>query len=1007
MVLLFGPFELDLSTCELRQDGRAVALQPRVFDTIRYLVENAGRLVGKQELIDALWGGEQLSSVVVPWSISHARKVLGDRRWIETVRGRGYRFMGEVRAVAVGEDTQEPFLGRDGVVKQLLAGIVRARDSQGGLYLLAGDPGIGKTRCSNEVAAMARTRGISVWTGRCVDGGFAPPLWPFLQVLRELARDAKVGSTERREAALLLSALDGGLSDKRVAPEAGRISCQDPEERFWLLDAIASCLRQSARSRVRLIVLEDLHWADQASMRALALLAPQLSSARIVLLATSRDARVAESHLGKRLLFKPDETCLLTGLALDDVERYLASTLGPGPASALRDSVHARTAGNPLFLREATRLLLAVQKKQHQVRPEDVQLPHAAKVLLSQRFGVLAVTTRAVLDAASVLGNDFTLPLLSSVVEADGGVVVRALEEAVAGQILEAKPAGAHFGFVHALLREVLYSELPLSTRMRLHARSGIALEQHGPSAALAHHFREGGDHERALRYSQAAAQEAMQALAYEEAARNYHWALEALAHQGSNDLRARCELLLRSASAISSAGDRRVGRRRVKLAIELAEQGGHADLLIQAARVLRPTLSIAAVPDETACKTLERALALLPESEVSLRAQAFSQLSCIPPYSTSITRSRATSEQALRLARQIDEPEVLLEALNARWRGLSGPDSIDALLDAASEVLRLDARSASRRRADAQVTRYLALMRRGDVAAAERALAELGATGRQLRVPEWTWQHDRLRAQCIFEAGQLDAASAEFERLWRESHRLRLPYGAMYYVAQLKALQVERTDLRHCQELANMSAQSWAWAREVPAWRSEQVLVSLEAGDHALARSEFRALAEDDFAAVTRDSACLVAFAKLAQACVALHERAAASALFEILRPYAQLVAIGDLGVSSGSVSHPLGVLAAFLGQTPQARVYFRQAMVVAARIGDELQGQRTRLALAELLSHSSASRERLQAADYAAQVVAAAERSGRTALRASAQALLDSMEVPSRSLSSSAKKR
>src|SRR5262245_26882659 len=138
MVLAFGPFELDVAACELRREGKSVPLQPRVFDTLRYLVEHRDRLVSKRELIDALWGGQQLNAVAVPWSISHARKALGqngeETRYIETVRGRGYRFVAEVQAHQSRNGTQasdsdapplsssitDPFVGREPVMLQLM-----------------------------------------------------------------------------------------------------------------------------------------------------------------------------------------------------------------------------------------------------------------------------------------------------------------------------------------------------------------------------------------------------------------------------------------------------------------------------------------------------------------------------------------------------------------------------------------------------------------------------------------------------------------------------------------------------------------------------------------------------------------------------------------------------------------------------------------------------------------------------------------------------------------------
>src|SRR5688572_5971555 len=200
VVFAFGQFELDVGARELRRDGRSVPLQPRVFSTLLYLIEHRDRVVSQQELIDALWEGAQLNPIAVPWSISHARRALGQRAnsnpLIETVRGRGYRFIADVRshsdAASVGDSPLTwnssvrtasaggLFVGRDEVMAQLVSALGAARAGQGSLCLLTGEPGIGKTRCAEEIADLARRLGLSVWTGRCLDIGAAPAFWPWI-----------------------------------------------------------------------------------------------------------------------------------------------------------------------------------------------------------------------------------------------------------------------------------------------------------------------------------------------------------------------------------------------------------------------------------------------------------------------------------------------------------------------------------------------------------------------------------------------------------------------------------------------------------------------------------------------------------------------------------------------------------------------------------------------------------------------------------------------------------
>ncbi|MGH7436977.1 MAG: winged helix-turn-helix domain-containing protein, partial [Polyangiaceae bacterium] len=196
MIFSFGYFELDAGTYKLRKGDREVALQPKVFDTIRYLIENRDRVVRKEELLEALWPGEHVNDTAVPWTISRARKVLeqdADSNYpIETVRGRGYRFAGEVRksrpsepptsssrlTAPLSRSTVDPFVGRVDAMERLVGALHEASAGRGRLVLMTGEAGIGKTRCLNEFAVLARGLNHGVWTGRCLEGGRGAAFWP-------------------------------------------------------------------------------------------------------------------------------------------------------------------------------------------------------------------------------------------------------------------------------------------------------------------------------------------------------------------------------------------------------------------------------------------------------------------------------------------------------------------------------------------------------------------------------------------------------------------------------------------------------------------------------------------------------------------------------------------------------------------------------------------------------------------------------------------------------------
>src|SRR5262245_23241712 len=201
MVHHFGDCELDRELFQLRRRGRVVKLEPKVFDVLVHLFEHRDRVVSKAELLDALWPGEALSESVLPRAIAAARRAVGDTRSkarvIETIHGRGYRFVAQPgeSPVAANDATAAAlappapasvFVGRARTLERLTTLLDSALAGRGQLALLAGEPGIGKTRTAEELARVARERGAQVVIGRCFEGEGAPAFWPWVQLLREL-----------------------------------------------------------------------------------------------------------------------------------------------------------------------------------------------------------------------------------------------------------------------------------------------------------------------------------------------------------------------------------------------------------------------------------------------------------------------------------------------------------------------------------------------------------------------------------------------------------------------------------------------------------------------------------------------------------------------------------------------------------------------------------------------------------------------------------------------------
>jgi class 3 adenylate cyclase len=313
-----------------------------------------------------------------------------------------------------------PFVGRDRELGELRAALDSALEGRGGLVLIAGEAGIGKTRLVQELALHAPQHDARALWAHCWAGDGAPAFWPWTQLIR-----AHADGLERSELREQLgSALDAvaPLVPELCDGERGTPTDERGAERarFALLDGVGTLFRRAAATRALLLIIEDLHWADRASLELLRFLAPQLSSSRQLVVATFRDSdAVGEQPLARVLGELSTETQLvsLSGLQLEEVAQLL-SAMRPltSTPDALVADVHRRTAGNPFFVREVTRLLDASAPVQPGPQaPGTVGVPAGVRELLMARCERLPEKTRGVLEAASVIGLQVASELLEAV----------------------------------------------------------------------------------------------------------------------------------------------------------------------------------------------------------------------------------------------------------------------------------------------------------------------------------------------------------------------------------------------------------------------------------------------------------------------------------------------------------------------------------------------------------------------------------------------------------------
>ncbi len=465
MRYIFGDFVLDEGLFELKKKDTRVPLRRQAIDVLLHLIRARGRVVAKAELLTAIWGGAHVSETALPQAITAIRRALEDDAIeptiVETVRTRGYRFALEAReAAAPAPDTRSAFVGRSEVIARLSRLIGDARTGRGGVALVVGSPGAGKTRALAEMTAAARAEGARIVAARCEERG-APDLWPWIQILRACATDESRG------------AIDAALQE--VEGEA--------TERFRFFDVATQTLVAAARDEPVVVVIDDLHWADASSLLLFKLAAQTLAGARVVLVATYRDTAVSTNHVLARTLGAltredPTRSIHLEPFGREEIASLARAILGREPESEILERIVAKTEGNALFVTQ----MLHVIRSEAWMTPgaegatSALLEPEEVREALSLHLDELSAECRRVLSAAAVIGATFSIAALAPIADLAPVDALTALDEAIRAKVVAPVDGRAPaFRFVHLLVRDLLYKKLGRADRHRLHEAAARA----------------------------------------------------------------------------------------------------------------------------------------------------------------------------------------------------------------------------------------------------------------------------------------------------------------------------------------------------------------------------------------------------------------------------------------------------------------------------------------------------------------------------------------------------
>ncbi len=850
-----------------------------------------------------------------------------------------------------GRTAHAPFVGRGREIAELDGALEALRSGRGGLYLLSGEPGIGKTRLAERVADAAADAGTRVLWGRCWESGGAPPYWPWVQVLRAGLRgrdlEALVQSAGRAVGHLgqLLPELAPALPASAWIPD---VPLDTPASaRVVLFDAVCTVLTTLAAERPILVVLDDLHAADESSLLLLQYVAREMDRTPVLVLATHRDWEMHRVPAMRRLLgglARASQHLPLRGLAESDVARFMQLTAHGVPAPPLVAAVLRTTGGNPFFLQEVVRSLQSRGTLQTGLPAQEAfGVPLRVRETVRRRLELLSADCRAMLPVAAVVGRAFDRPVLAETSGVPGDRVLAALDEATRSGVL-VHLGGHGYAFSHGIIREALYETIPPGERAQLHARIGDVLEARSPSdpdshlGELAYHFGEaaqgGADPGKAVTYARRAADHALHRLAFEEAVSRFQHALGALDLDPHGDLALRGELLLSLGDAQRQAGESDAARDTFAHAAAIGRRLGSAEVLAGAALGFGGIGRERVGADHDWIALLEEALVALGDGDSALRARVQACLAMSLYWSDSPERRDTLSREAVAMARRLGDTAALAFALDFRLKALWGAGGVEERLASAGEILAL-AQANRDRRLELEGRRWNAvgLLELGDIAAADREIAAVTHIAEELRDPLYRWQSLVWRSMRASIDGDFERAEALAAEAHAAGERVQSHIATPVYLGQVFAIRWHQGRLG---ELTPMIRTLIEGGSNVAALHCGLAQCAVQSGDLELARREIDFLSAGRFAALPHDASHLTTLANLAEAVGWAGASDHATSVYEELLPYERLTVVIGPGLGYfGAVSRHLGVLAASVGRLDDAERHFTAALELDGRMG------------------------------------------------------------------------
>lgn len=835
----------------------------------------------------------------------------------------------------------EPLLlGRDAVSARLSERLARAARGTGGLVWVSGEAGIGKTRILDEARRIAGGLGFRVLHGAGWEDPGTPPFWLWVQVLRDAFGDATDVRDWGPRATEALALLRGGA-----------LPAVPATDRFALFDAVAAVLERLAAEGPVLVVLDDVHWTDAGSLRLLGFVERTLAHRRVLCVAGWRDHEAATDAVAADLaagLAARADRIELSGLDAAAVGLLVQAEGGPALDDDEARRVCERSGGNPLFVGELARL---AADRRGAILGE---VPGSATAVIRRRLGRVSQDCHELLVAAAVAGNASTVDVVQQLTGRSPQEVAALVDEAVAAGL--ARDVPGRVDLPHALVRAAVAGSVPAGRVRELHRDVAALLESRlagDPlvAAEVAEHLHRAiplVDAADAVAMSRRAAAAAMERQAWEEAAEHLTAALAAAPPASE----VRRQVLLERGRAVLAHEDLEAARGDFVEAARLARACGDGDALAEAALGFAAGLGGFEVRlwDQAQLDLLEEALALLGEREVVARADVMARLSVAVAFAGSEERRARLAEEAVALARCLDDPRATAHALAARCDTIAGPAYSEKREADAGEVI-----AAARRAGDRSLEllglrlRIVALLEQGRLPAARQDMAAFEAAASTLRQPLYGWYVPLFRGFLAHLEGDL----AQLRRCADEAERIGRNAGSHNAVI-LAAVQRSWVLIEECRAeemIADLSGLADEFAETAPGGR--EMLGLFPGQPPAVRESALRALPAT--VASLNDDAELVS--NLCTAALAGYEAgdppAAAALLRSALEPWAHRFGVDGIAAGAiGPVARFLGELLLLEGDLDGAEAALVRAEREAASAGAVLAGIHARRSRADVLA-------------------------------------------------------